>query len=737
MRVENYSTEVSIAANGGAATIYLKNLTFLVDPIGVVSGFAAGEGTTFSKVTKDGEDVVKAELSGSGKRVYFQDVITASGERGDFFSEGYKYVTFDMYIESASAFLFNTSTHGIWTNGAGYDWSNNAAGSGTQGDYLSTYLNGTRIPINKGAWYTVSMKVENYSTDVSIAANEGAAVIYLKNLMFYQEKQSPSTYAAISDSVNYDTYYFDSVYGNDQNDGLSESMPKKTVEEANRIISSCVKETPTKILFKAGTKYTETLKVVSFEAREQTPLQIGVYGETKQNKYATFSAEPNCVEVSGSNVRITGLEVTCPTAYRGFYVYTTATGAMSNVVLKGNYIHDINFLWGNLTEENRPEDISYEAVNATDVCTTDRYVYKYSGIYFTASTAQTQGASWFENVWVEQNQIERVSRVGIFVNSDWVRRPGIDWGHNNYYDDQTGWYPHKNFNVLDNDISYAGGDSIVVIAVDGGFIQGNTSYHAQYLGRADYYSAGIWCHSSKNLVFQCNEAAYTHLPNGAGDGQGFDIDIGNQNILFQYNYSHHNEGGGMLLCNAPTDENGELRHSDWKDVTIRNNVFADNDKTVFHIQGKIDKLLVVNNTVVIPGTNSEQGIVRSNPHGDDTVVGSDWKFLNNIFYLKNKRASKFEIDFCPNAQFSNNVFYNFEDNFLIEKVKKYSDCYTFDPQIVTTEATQGIDSMVQFMASELKCLSTGKLLEMMLGADYAGNLAVGKRYIGAFCDVKR
>ena len=191
MKVENYSQAVSIASNGGAATIYLKNLTFANDFPKEVKfmaeslGFVAGDGTTLTKVTKDGEEVVKAELSASGKRVYFQDVITAGGEKGKFFSNAYQYVTFDMYIESvASAFNFNTSTHGIWTNGAGYDWSNNAAGSGKQGDYLRTYLNGVRTPINKGAWYTVSMKVENYSQEVSIAANGGAAIIYLKNLIF-------------------------------------------------------------------------------------------------------------------------------------------------------------------------------------------------------------------------------------------------------------------------------------------------------------------------------------------------------------------------------------------------------------------------------------------------------------------------------------------------------------------------------------------------------------------------
>ena len=584
-------------------------------------------------------------------------------------------------------------------------------------------------------------------------ANSSTSGINSKDVE-YQEIEFPNTYDEISDSVVYMTYYFDSEKGNDNNDGLTENEPKQTVAEANRIIESCGEEVPTKILFKAGTKYTETLKVVSFGAKEESPLQIGIYGETDKNSYATFSAEPNCVEVSGSNVRISGLELTCPTAYRGFYVYTTGSGAMSNVIIKDNYVHDINFLWSDMTEGNRPEDVNYETMNATDVCSTERYVYQYSGIYFTASTNKFPGASWFENVWVEQNQIERVSRAGIFVNSDWVRRPGLDWGNNRYHDDETGWYPHKNFNVLNNDISYAGGDSIVVIAVDGGFIQGNTSYHAQYLGRSGCYSAGIWCHSSKNLVFQYNEAAYTHLPVGAGDGQGFDIDIGNQDILFQFNYSHHNEGGGILLCNRPSqeivynedgsfvqDEDGlpisEMRHTDWKNVTIRNNVFADNDDTVFHIQGKIEKLFIENNTVVIPGETGEQGIVKSNAWGDSTVTGKDWEFHNNIFYLRNKRSSRFEIDFCPNVQFTNNVFYNFEDNFLTEKVKNNSDCYTFNPKLEQAEAKQGIANMENFIPNETKCFNEGKLLEIMSQKDLMGNSTEGKKYIGAFCDVKK
>ncbi|WP_458788369.1 hypothetical protein, partial [Vallitalea sediminicola] len=44
---------------------------------------------------------------------------------------------------------------------------------------------------------------------------------------------------------------------------------------------------------------------------------------------------------------------------------------------------------------------------------------------------------------------------------------------------------------------------------------------------------------------QYNEAYLTH---GTRDGQGFDCDYYSTGTTFQYNYSHDNEGGFMLVC---------------------------------------------------------------------------------------------------------------------------------------------------------------------------------------------
>lgn len=76
----------------------------------------------------------------------------------------------------------------------------------------------------------------------------------------------------------------------------------------------------------------------------------------------------------------------------------------------------------------KPEDVDLSSVNVADVCPTNKYTYSCSAIYFEAGTAKAVGPSWFENVWVDSNSIERVSRDALFVTSNWVRRPGIDWG---------------------------------------------------------------------------------------------------------------------------------------------------------------------------------------------------------------------------------------------------------------------------------------------------------------------
>jgi hypothetical protein len=59
---------------------------------------------------------------------------------------------------------------------------------------------------------------------------------------------------------------------------------------------------------------------------------------------------------------------------------------------------------------------------------------------------------------------------------------------------------------------------------------------------------GIWFYDSKRITIQYCES-YNNKSQGA-DGDGFDIDEGNQDSIIQYCYAHDNWGAGYLLCSG-------------------------------------------------------------------------------------------------------------------------------------------------------------------------------------------
>lgn len=210
---------VITAKDYGKATITAKfgdytatcevSVPITADPLGFVA-----IGATLSQVEKDGEQVIKVEAAADGQGNAFKDVLT-DGVRGKFFDCGYTYVSFDMYVESSSNFLFNTSKMNIWTSADGYEWKDND--SGKQGQYLRSYVKDeygyVRKPLSKNAWFTMSMRIENWSdTTANVVSNGGGAVYYLKNLRFgtdfpqeREKRQTDSLAFAVDDTTGSST----------------------------------------------------------------------------------------------------------------------------------------------------------------------------------------------------------------------------------------------------------------------------------------------------------------------------------------------------------------------------------------------------------------------------------------------------------------------------------------------------------------------------------------------------
>lgn len=110
---------------------------------------------------------------------------------------------------------------------------------------------------------------------------------------------------------------------------------------------------------------------------------------------------------------------------------------------------------------------------------------------------------------------------------------------------------HTGIVVRGNRIERTGSDGIIVANSVSPLIDGNVCYDAGALGTCEETRliAGIWVCAVKDALIQRNEVARTRM--FTGDGTAFDTDWGTEGTtVFQYNYSHDNEGGFWLDCSS-------------------------------------------------------------------------------------------------------------------------------------------------------------------------------------------
>jgi hypothetical protein len=134
-----------------------------------------------------------------------------------------------------------------------------------------------------------------------------------------------------------------------------------------------------------------------------------------------------------------------------------------------------------------------------------------------------------------------------------------------------------------------------------------------------------------NALWQFNEACYTIYNEGDIDASGFDSDYLCKNTIIQYNYSHHNDWGGLLVCSW-----GKLKNAFNHGTIVRNNIFQDEKHHMIRFSGNITNTEISNNLFI---TDSEI---------DDVMLwykhwGEIWPdktvLKDNIFY--NQGAKQF------------------------------------------------------------------------------------------------
>lgn len=312
------------------------------------------------------------------------------------------------------------------------------------------------------------------------------------------------------------TTYYVSPFGDDRNSGTSPTSAWRSLSKVNSMTFA----PGDKILFRGGSTFTGQLY---FDANDQgsvtNPITIGSYG----GKPATINA--------GSN---TGIFIYNSAGYRLSDLNIVGSGTSTN---KGDGINFYNDLAGNV----KLDTIAIKDVNVSG--------FRGWGI----SIGSWNQQSGFRNV--------DVSGVNTFNNGiggllTYAQVPNV---HENVKVSYTRAY--NNLGI--SNVNYATGNGLTLGGVNGGMIERSIAYNNGRLNTNLIGPSAIWAYDSTGIVIQYNEA-YRNRTGSSGDGNGFGLDQNVSHSILQYNYSHENDGAGLLICqqgNAPTQTNNVVRYN--------------------------------------------------------------------------------------------------------------------------------------------------------------------------------
>jgi hypothetical protein len=454
-------------------------------------------------------------------------------------------------------------------------------------------------------------------------------------------------------------YHIDSQSGDDRLSGTSPEQAWKSLEHPNEPRF----EPGDQILFKAGTRQAGQLKPQSSGKMiegKPVPIFIGRYGTGPKPRIDGEGQVLDTILLRNveflelQDLEITNLGPNREAGRTGVRVVTDGFGPMRHIRLSHLFVHDVN---GDLRKSREGCGIFFESRGANE--------------------------SHFDDLLIENCHLVRTDRNGI------CQRNG-------------GRTRSLRVVIRGNLLEDIGGDGIKPWGSDGALVEHNVVRGARM--RCEDAAAGIWPFDCDDTVIQFNEVSGVK---GVRDGQAFDSDYRCRRSIFQYNYSHDNEGGFMLICTPGNSYN--------EDTIIRYNI-SQNDGVptarVLHFGGGAKNTKVYNNTIYV-GPNQDLPLLLFSEWSGGNADGS--KFFNNIFYVDG-RAS-FQWGKSRNTVFEKNVFFG---NFT---------ALPLDPQVITNRppllkpggGRNGFDSLTGYKLSESTEFPRGRIVPDNGGRDFFGN----------------
>jgi len=462
------------------------------------------------------------------------------------------------------------------------------------------------------------------------------------------------------------TFYVDASTGNDSNSGLSTSSAWKTLAPVN----ATTFDAGDRILFRSGTRYTGHLQLHG-SGTSTAPISVSSYGTgvlpaIDGNGLTETLLLLNEQDWEINNLEITNTGATAVAGRNGVLIELQDYGVAHHIVLNNLYVHDVN---GSIVKKGGGGQ----------------------AIYLVASGANRPSS--FNDLQVKNCRIVHCDRTGINMYND------------HCYHDST-WNPSLKVLIDNNTLQDIGGDGIVVIGCNGAVVQNNVLKGGRT--RSQDSAAGMWPWSSDNTVFQFNEVSGMV---GLADGEAFDCDYNCQGTIFQYNYSHDNEGGFMLMCNngnqvAPQNigSTGSI---------VRYNISQNDTWRSFQIIGHVTNAQIYNNVIYTSPGVSQLCVVRYDTWG--AGLPANITFSNNIFYGTSNSIFKWNGGTPPT--FTHNCFYG-----VFYQLPTDTAMVTTDPQFVSPgTGSNGWETVTGYkLKNSSPCIARGAVINGNGGFDFWG-----------------
>ena len=439
---------------------------------------------------------------------------------------------------------------------------------------------------------------------------------------------------SVSGQVTPVTRYIDATGGNDVNNGLSAQSAWKSLANIN----SSTFNPGDSILLKAGEVWTGSM-VLKGSGNENNPIRIDRYGtgdnpvingtgglytiylynreywELSNLEITNFKASEETVDMEtweANNKTVWAESVSPRPQYE-----ETRSRKCAILVEASNYgaVHHLHFT-----------NLEIHGVNG-DISSKDN-----GGIFLEIKGSSTE--TWFDDLLFENCHIHDVDRTGISNKSRWDDR--------SLYINEN-WVPSKNVRYLENTFERTGANALIIRVTDAALVENNLFTHCSIKETGNAF----FPFNCDDILIQYNESCHTKYNQGDNDAGGFDSDYRCKNSIFQYNYSHDNEYGGILI----TCQGGSDRFNDG--TIVRYNLFRDNKRHVFRVSGVPTNTYIYNNVIYTGEGNSDNDIIW---HKNWKGYPDNTNYYNNIFYNLGTRNA-YDFGSSTDNVFENNIFF--------------------------------------------------------------------------------